>query len=282
MKTILILFFSLFFTFISKATGDSLNYLLPQDTVFLEINHRGQKIFRHTIEKGQTLYSLALFYGMDIHRLWDYNPNFKEKGTSRIGDKIVVPIPNKCIHRISEKIANRVEFSPVCYLVKPGDTMYNLAKRNFKMDTSLIRQYNALSNNSLDVGQLLHIGWMKADSIPQSWQSPTSYDSENKQNYIKFLDKAYSKMTITGQGKAEWDKSDSDDSGLVCLHSIAPRGSIIKLINPVRQRTIYARVVGRLPSNYEEYVVVKISKQTAKALGAIDEQFFIKVEHFIE
>jgi hypothetical protein len=53
--------------------GDSLTYLTPQDSVFLSVNESNQKIILHQLEKKQTLYSLAKFYGLEFNEVMYYN-----------------------------------------------------------------------------------------------------------------------------------------------------------------------------------------------------------------
>jgi hypothetical protein len=51
------------------ATGDSLRYLTPRDTIILSVSANEEKIFEHKIVKGQTIFSLAKFYGLKMDEL---------------------------------------------------------------------------------------------------------------------------------------------------------------------------------------------------------------------
>ena len=84
------------------ATGDSLYYLTAKDTIFLAVDESNEKIFEHQIEKKQTLFSLAKFYGMTIEELTLYNEALKNPVIS-IGQKIKIPIPNRAIIRYKKK-----------------------------------------------------------------------------------------------------------------------------------------------------------------------------------
>ena len=44
------------------ATGDSLNYLLPTDSLVLQMDYGGELVFEHQIEPGQTLFSVSKFF----------------------------------------------------------------------------------------------------------------------------------------------------------------------------------------------------------------------------
>lgn len=265
------------------ATGDSLNYLTPQDTVLLEINDRGQKLFSHKLEKGQTLYSLSNFYGLSLDMLFDYNPQLKNK-TIHPGTNITVPIPNKSILRVLRQGADRKKLAPICYKVKKGDTMYGVAKRAFRMPVETLMKKNDLTSHTLVVGQKLEIGWMKIESVNKNWQypagPPTEIRVENKKNKANFLSKSYKGETKIQKGKAQWNDNDNFSlKGLYCLHPYAPTGSVVRIENPHTKNVTYAKVVGKIPLNYEKWVVVVVSKDVAKALKAIDGQFFVSVEY---
>ncbi len=284
MRYLYIAILSVFCSTASFATGDSLNYLTPQDTVLLEINFRGQKLFQHQLEKGQTLYSMAKFYGLSLDMLFDYNPQLKGK-VIHPGQHITVPIPNKSIIRVLKNGMDSSKLVPLCYRVKKGDTMYGVAKRSFRIPVQTLMEKNNLTSHTLTVGQVLNIGWMKTDPINKDWQypagPPTEIRVENGKNKADFLSKSYKGETKIEKGKAQWNSNDNFSlKGLYCLHPHAAPGSVIRLENPITKNVAYAKVVGKIPYNYEQWVVVVVSKDVAKALKAIDSQFFIKVEYF--
>jgi hypothetical protein len=86
------------------ATGDSLYYLLPTDTVILSIEQYGEKIFTHRLEKKQTLYSLAHFYGLSVEELYYYNPGLKETSAK--------------LHQGSESLFPTEPFGDICRMMK--------------------------------------------------------------------------------------------------------------------------------------------------------------------
>ncbi len=281
-----IIFILLFTTipYIISATGNDKEYLTPQDTVLLEINYRGQKIFKHELAKGQTLYSLSKFYGLTLQKFYEYNPK-AEKETPRIGNAYIVPIPNKSIIRKLKPGMDREKLARVCYVVKKGDTMYGVAKRNFRLDVDLLMKNNGMKEPKLIPGQKIHVGWMRTDAIDKDWQypggAPGDLLNESKRNKADFLSRNYHRKTIEQRGKVQWDSRDNfSGEGLYCLHNQAAPGTIIRMENSFTGNVAYVKVVGRIPMNYEKWVVAVVSKDVAKALRAIDEQFFVVAEYY--
>lgn len=281
-------FFVLIITAVSPlfclATGDSTAYLTPQDTVFIHLNYRGQKLLQHRLEKGQTLYSLAKFYGLSMDMVYDYNPHLSPKKMIPLRTEITIPIPNKAIIRRLGARTDTSKLIPICYRVKRGDTVYGVAKRALKMPVEEFMNNNNLSSYSLEVGQILRVGWMRTTPIPKSWQINAEQGGIHGINAIHkstFLRKTYGKKTKHKNGKAQWNKDDNIKlSGLYCLHKEAPTGSIIRIENAVSSNVVYAKVLGKIPMNYEPHVIVVVSRDVAKAL--LEEKssfFFVKIEY---
>jgi len=83
---------------------------------------------------------------------------------------------------------------------------------------------------------------------------------------------------ISDQGMAFWHKELKGSKGLYVLHRSAPQGSVIKLINPMFNTTVYAKVAGTIPSsNYPDEIMVIVSPEVASKLGAKDARFFAKI-----
>ena len=45
-------------------------------------------------------------------------------------------------------------------------------------------------------------------------------------------------------------------------------------------RTVYAKVIARVPDGYERNVEVILSPEAARKIGALDPKFFVKVKYF--
>jgi len=263
------------------ATGDSLHYLTPKDTIFLYLSG-GEKIFEHTLEKKQTLYSLAKFYGLGLDELYFYNPEISGSRGAELGHPIRIPIPNRAILRYYPPEYSPWDYVPVYYVVQQGETLYRICKEYFKMPIDTIMQRNYLPHTHISIGQSLHIGWMSVQGIPDSLRMHGGIlgglNSELGRIYQQdfFLKKEYSQ-----QGAAKWPKDEklNTGGGLYALHNKAPLQSIIAVTNPMTHRTLYVKVIGRIPEWYEQKVIVVVSPAVARALGAIDPSFFVQLRY---
>jgi hypothetical protein len=89
------------------------------------------------------------------------------------------------------------------------------------------------------------------------------------------------KKVTAQQGIAVWQKEAPAARNYYALHDKAAKGSIIELHNPVTKRTVYAEVLGKIPAtSYSTNLVVILSPNTAKLLGAKDANFFVKIKYY--
>lgn len=266
----------------ARATGDSLRYLTPKDTIFLSVDAAGEKIFEHRIERKQTLFSLGKFYGLAVEELYYYNPGLKDN-TVAVGQPIRIPIPNKAIVRYKYNGFNEKNHIPVVYVVKKGDTMFGVAKRYFRMEIKDVMQRNGLNAETLSVGQHLLMGWMSLDGVPEEYHDAGGNPLMRRNLAMRkvYIREKGEKSEKEHQGVAYWQKESKEDSDFYALHRSAPLNSVIEVTNPMSNITVFVKVIGKIPdSAYDNNVVVILSPLAAKTLGARDPRFFVKVKYY--
>lgn len=281
--TLILMLATTFFPKNTMATGDSLNYLTLKDTIFLTLGGFNEKLFTHKMEKKQTLFSLAKFYGLSVEELYFYNPGLKESSVS-VGQEINVPIPNRAIIRYTYTDVNfdPSQHIPVYYTVRKGDTMYRICRDYFKMPFEEILERNQLDDFTLKTGQLLRIGWMNINGIPEEYRQVTGGPLVRRNNALKkiYQADAMNHREKEHQGVAFWQTNSKEDSDFYALHRYARLNSIIAVTNPMKNRTVYVKVIGKIPNTaYGNDVVVVLSPLSAKLLGAKDPRFFVKVKY---
>jgi len=261
-------------------TGDETYYLLPEDTIFLKLGILSEKIFEHKLAPGQTLFSLANFYGLTLNELYFYNSKLKNNAYN-IGESVKIPIPNRAIKRYKGTYFEESQYVPVCYIVKKGDNLYHISKRIFKLPVDTVKQKNQLMDNTLYIGQVLDVGWMSIYGIPDSLRQFRGHplwkhSFANKRSY--FYKKVYTKE-YNRRGPALWIKGAKDKSTIVVMHRKAPEGSIVAVTNPMNNRTVYAKVIAKIPYTYPADIEAIVSPTVAKMLGVIDEKFYVRTSY---
>jgi len=261
-------------------TGDSLSYLTPQDTVFLSAGSYGQKIFTHIMEPKQTLYSLSKFYGLTLDELYFYNPE-NEGGQYGPGSQIKIPIPNRSIIRYKPADYSPYLYVPIYYVVKKGETMYHVAQRLFKLPIDTIMDRNNLVEPTLSVGHKLLIGWMDIYGIPETYRQHKGHPLWQKSYAYKkkYYAAKQSKKEYRRKGPAVFINGTKSTSDLLVMHRYAPVGSIVQITNPMKKRTLYAKVIAKTPSTYDANVEIVVSPRVGKMLGVRDKKFYVKTRY---
>jgi membrane-bound lytic murein transglycosylase D len=98
----------------------------------------------HVVERGQTLYSISKLYNSSVEQLREWN-NLSDN-TISLGQTL----------RVSKGVNTTVNSNSGSYVVKQGDTLFNISQR-FGVSVNEIKTWNNLSDNSIKVGQTLRV-----------------------------------------------------------------------------------------------------------------------------
>lgn len=176
----------------------------------------------------------------------------------------------------------------VVHTVASNETMYSIAsKYNLTMDQ--LKAKNNLSGNSLYVGQKLLInGQYSAKTERQAEQhqqqnEPLDADSAEtvKNPSLRLPPSRYGLSQMDEKGTGVWiTDPDLDSSKMLVLHRTAPIGTIMKITNPMSNRSTFAKVVGKFTENEStKDVIIVMTKAVADALGALDKRFLCNLTY---
>lgn len=245
----------------------------------------GKKIILHKIEAKESYYSLGRKYGVNPAAVIDFNRN----KALTIGD--LVKIPTQRLFEGTETVSQvMVADEIITYQVKPKETLYSIAKK-FNTTIEELKTLNKLRVSSLSVGQILKIKAIstQATSVTQPatatsvivQNNPTSVidstsgnDEERKLPATK-----YGLREVKEKGVASWIEDENLDAAkMLALHPSAPIGTIIKITNPMSQKSTFAKVVGKFTENESTRgVIIILTKTAADLIGALDKRFQVNL-----
>ena len=107
---------------------------------YLRIEYNTDVMYYYTVQKGDTLWSIARKFNLDVDKLKDIN-NLNTNVIS-IGQKLIVSSNNP----VGDNY----------YIVKRGDTLYSIAKK-FNLSVDMLKDMNNLNSDILSIGQSLLI-----------------------------------------------------------------------------------------------------------------------------
>jgi LysM repeat protein len=180
------------------------------------------------------------------------------------------------------------------YKVSNGETLYTIAKR-FSTSVEDIIALNKLPNNNISPGQILIVrsGLPPAPKPVQQTPAPltqaqqviakrdTTIVAAGDSSGTHVPANRYGLFEKNEKGPATWmDDPSFDPNKKLVLHRTAPIGTVIKITNPMTNRTTFAKVVGRFSDNESNKdVIVVVTKNVAESLGAMDKRFRVTISY---
>jgi LysM repeat protein len=247
--------------------------LTAKDSVFMFVKD-GQKLLMHRVKKGQTLYSIAKFYGVTTDELLAFNPWYKADTTVEAQNEVLVPIPNKAINRYVAKDKLK-KYAPLYYVAQAGDNLYSISKKYLDMPVEEVKKRNKLTSETIELGQLIHVGWVPTTGIPREWRAAATTATTTaapKGVTAKGADASLKKH------KAMWVKDKKSVTGNFCLTNEAKKGEVVLISNPVSKKTVEVTVVGKLNIVKDTKVKIVLSEQAAQALGLTEKENLVTIE----
>jgi peptidoglycan endopeptidase LytF len=171
----------------------------------------------------------------------------------------------------------------VIHTVAGNETMYSIASK-YGLTLDQLKAKNNLTSNSLYVGQKLLISGQYAAknehiTDPASLNSDTTESVKNPS--LRLPPSRYGLSQMDEKGTGVWIvDQDLDSSKMLVLHRTAPIGTIMKITNPMSNRSTFAKVVGKFTENEStKDVIIVMTKAVADALGALDKRFLCNLTY---
>ena len=176
----------------------------------------------------------------------------------------------------------------IVHTVASNETMYSIATK-YDLTLDQLKAKNNLTTNSLYVGQKLLIkGQYPAKGAAASNDLGDDAPDMNvdtlesvKNPSLRLPASRYGLSQLDEKGTGVWitDK-DLDSSKMLVLHRTAPIGTIMKITNPMSNRSTFAKVVGKFTENEStKDVIIVVTKAVADALGALDKRFLCNLTY---
>jgi LysM repeat protein len=104
-------------------------------------------------------------------------------------------------------------------------------------------------------------------------------DSSNAERHLNA--NRYGLYEKNEKGAATWIEDPSLDANKkLVLHRTAPIGTVIKITNPMTNRTTFAKVVGTFTdTEATKGVIIIMTKNVAESLGALDKRFYVNISY---
>lgn len=177
------------------------------------------------------------------------------------------------------------------YKVSPGETLYAVSRR-FNTSVDDILALNGLKSTELRAGQILKVRSGGTITHPantagltnppvEARRDSTAIASDSANTERKYPTTRYGLFEKDEKGIATWIADTGlDPNKKLVLHKTAPVGTVIKITNPMTNRTTFAKVVGSFTDNENtKDVIIVMTKSVAESIGALDKRFRVSISY---
>ncbi|MGK6352926.1 DPBB and LysM peptidoglycan-binding domain-containing protein [Parapedobacter sp. DT-150] len=257
---------------------------LPLDSIRVEYEN-GKKIIIHQLEPKETYYGLSRRYRVPVKQIITANSNKSLK----VGDIVRVPAEAATGNAVATNGAaggtspgpapalSQDEFTS--YKVGKGETLFTISKR-FIISVESIKRANALTDDGLQVGMVLKIPHKELPPpVPKANQLIVADTTAD--NVPSIPENRYGIREMTEKGVGVWiDDLNQGAGSMLALHKTAPIGTVVKITNPMTNRTALIKVVGKFADTAETRdAIIVISKSAASLIGVLDRRFQIEISY---
>ncbi len=235
----------------------------------LKKDQSGRFVLMHQVEKSESWYAISKMYAVKVEELLDLNTELSSN-VLHTGQILKIPL-NKELLR-ADSVAGAL---PLQYIAESADGIFHLSTRVCGYTVRKFKSMNKLNSEKLQKGQVLRMGYIQLFT-PEVINSNDRVVSEveigsngaDSLVFHKFKNGiALSEAKALGSGR------------LFVLHNEAAIDSYIEIINPVLDRKVLAKVIGRIPPVYEKNVQVIVSQEVARQLASVDHRFFVYLRY---
>ncbi|GHB60324.1 hypothetical protein GCM10007390_12570 [Persicitalea jodogahamensis] len=108
----------------------------------------------HTVEFGQTYFSIAQLYDVEVKDLLAWN-HLTTRNLLEVGQRLIVsPVPDSFRAPVSREVASKDQY--LLHKVRPGETLFRISQI-YKADMAKIKQLNNMSDNIVILGETMKI-----------------------------------------------------------------------------------------------------------------------------
>lgn len=122
-------------------------------TISIGANAQENGLIIHTVNKGQTLYSISKLYGTTVEEIIRINP--ESKNALSVGQQLRIPRSGN--EDASDAVINRSDDGRIYHTIKSGETLYRLGKLYGITPLEICDANPGLSTNNFRVGETIQI-----------------------------------------------------------------------------------------------------------------------------
>ena len=230
----------------------------------LILNAKSSNETKHTVKRGETLYSISKNYGLKVNDLAKANPRIGK--SLKVGQQIVIP-RSGTVAQVSNIRTKTVS------VPSTPDTPYRDEDNRKRISGTTAENITATISNEQPVLKKM------PDVAHETVLATSSNVSEYPAIFNNYSSNGY--KLKKNRGAANYLADNTSGNPYLALYNGAETGTVIKVTNMMNKKTVYVKVIGKVPPvDASREVIIKLSHKAAIDLAAIDEKFLVEVIGF--
>lgn len=262
----------------------------------------------HRVAPKETWYAIARTYNLSPQQIASYN-RVDINTPLEIGQSLKIPLTSANFSQNDTKGADE-KLVPVYHIVQDKEWMYRISVNHNKVPIERLEKWNSISRDEAKAGMKLIVGHLKtkqggstsaatspdtssppvrqpapahqaatsqSTTAAQTTRTPAPQRSAGNGGYFsgQFVGQGKTRSGVAGVFKST---SGWNDGKYYALMNNVTVGTIIRIVFPQTNKSVYAKVLGELPDMKESAgLALRISDAAAKELGATVNKFSVDV-----
>jgi len=227
---------------------------------------------KHVVKKGETLYSISKEYGIKVKDLLKVNPNLTVKSNIKPGQKLSIPgkagAASTMVHSDTSYQASNRKPKNTLSVPSTPDTPYKDEDNKTRTMPGPEDAVATINNDQPVINSTPATAYSIRTSSANGNDYPNTFSQYSAHGF---------RINKT-RGAANFLEDNTSGNPYLALYNNAETGSVIKVTNLMNKKTVYVKVVGRVPAtDASREVILKLSNKVAQELGALDAKFLVEV-----
>lgn len=222
---------------------------------------------KHLVKKGDTLYSLSRLYGKTVNEIATANHMTARDGI-KIGQTLIIPGSAAIKPAVAVTSTPIKAFTPKSVASTP-DTPYRDEDDRSRTTGKVVVEAES-SDEAISV--------LPKPAVP-GLRTSSSNPDEYPSIFSQYPNLGYKVEKL--KGSANFLSESTNGNQYLAFYNQAETGSIIRITNLLNHKTIFAKVMGRVPaSDASADIILKLTSSAAEQLGAEEAKFLVEVASF--
>lgn len=217
----------------------------------------------HTVTKGETIYSVSKKYGVTVNEIKQWNK--LADANLRIGQKLVV-----------SKANSMAMYKPISVPSTP-DTPYREEDQRIRFQQQVMEPEPEVNDNTTVAAKTEPVKQASGNNggLRVTTANPVEYP-------VYFNNYPASGFKIKKErGAANYLMDETSGNQYLAFYNDAEVGSVIRVTNMLNQKTVFVKVIGKVPAlDAQSEVMLKLSNKAAEELGANESKFLVEVASY--